>query len=267
MKSQSIKKLPDSPGVYFFKRGKRILYIGKATSLRDRVKSYFNKDLINTRGPLIVKMLGEATNVSFIQTDSVLEAVILEANQIKKHQPLYNTKEKDNKSFNYVVITKEDYPRVLIIRERALNKFGYKFVAGPFPKGNELKEAIRIVRKIFPFRDKCKIPHSGSTAETAGACFNRQLGLCPGVCTGEISKRDYNKTIHHIILFFEGKKRQLVKTLEKEMKTLAKARNFEEAQKVKKTLFALNHIRDVSLLKQEASSRKYEVGFKKYAFS
>lgn len=261
MKSQILKKLPNTPGVYFFLKGKKILYIGKATSLKDRVKSYFNKNIVHTRGPLIVKMLEESTNVSFIKTDSVLEALILEASQIKKYQPIYNTKEKSNKSFNYVVITKEDYPRVLIQREREITPsqplplprgggkgWGVSKAFGPFPHGSELKEAMRIVRKIFPFRDKCNPPFRG---ETAKVCFNAQIGLCPGVCTGEISKKDYNKIIRHLILFFEGKKPQLVKSLEKEMKLLAKTRKFEEADKVKKTIFALNHIRDVSLLKND----------------
>jgi excinuclease ABC subunit C len=108
IKSQDLKKyhLPDAPGVYFFKAGNRVLYIGKATSLKDRVKSYFSIDLISTRGPLLVDLIYKANKIDFIKTDSVLEAVILEANLIKKHQPKYNTKEKDNKSFNYVVITK-----------------------------------------------------------------------------------------------------------------------------------------------------------------
>ena len=109
MKSQDFKKtnLPETPGVYLFKQGKSVLYVGKATSLKDRVKSYFSSDLIAARGPLLVDMVFKADRVEFEQTDSVLEALILEAHLIKKIQPKYNTKEKDNKSYNYVVITKE----------------------------------------------------------------------------------------------------------------------------------------------------------------
>src|SRR5947207_1786208 len=114
MKNESFKKLklPDKSGVYFFKSGKDILYIGKATSLQDRVKSYFSKDLIQTRGPLLVDMVFKAGTVDWQITDSVLEALILEASLIKKHQPYFNTKEKDDKSFNYVCITKELFPKV-----------------------------------------------------------------------------------------------------------------------------------------------------------
>src|SRR3989338_6324858 len=118
MKLKSFKKikLPDKSGVYFFKKGKNILYIGKATSLRDRIKSYFSKDLINTRGPLILDMVFKADNIKWKVSQSVLEALILEANLIKKHQLYYNTREKDDKSFNYVVITTEKLPKVVIVR-------------------------------------------------------------------------------------------------------------------------------------------------------
>ena len=114
IKSLSKFKLPDAPGVYFFLKGGKLLYIGKATSLKDRVKSYFVRDLIGTRGPLIVDMAFKATNLKFQKCDSVLEALILEANLIKKHQPYYNTKEKDDKSFNYVCVTKEKLPKYTV---------------------------------------------------------------------------------------------------------------------------------------------------------
>ena len=246
------KKLPDAAGVYLFKKGKEILYIGKATSLRDRVRSYFSADLANTRGQFIVDMVGKAEKIDYFKTDSVLEAIILESNLIKKYQPKYNTKEKDDKSYNYVIITKEDFPRVLLIRGRELEAQGgtrelnikYKF--GPYPNGSAIKEGLKIIRKIFPFRDKCN-PSKGSPWKP---CFNRQIGLCPGVCSGEISKADYADTIRNIKLFFEGKKKTLVKKLEWQMKEFAKNREFEKAGKVKKTLFALNHIQDVALIKK-----------------
>lgn len=241
------KKLPDSPGVYLFRGAKReILYVGKATSLRSRVASYFQRDLIETRGPIIVGMVEAAKNIDFIETDSVLEALILEAHFIKKHQPPYNTKEKDNKSFNYVVITKEEFPRVLTMRGRELEssalKIKYSF--GPFPQGGALRDALVIVRKIFPFRDKC-------TPGTGKPCFNAQIGLCPGVCSGTISKSEYAKMITRIKLFFEGKKKILIRKLEQEMKARAKVLKFEDASRIKRMLFALAHIQDVALLKAD----------------
>ena len=155
-------KLPDTPGVYFFKKGREILYIGKATSLRDRVRSYFSRDLVETRGMLLVDMVAKASVIDFIQTDSVVEALLLEAELIRKHRPYYNTKEKDDKSYNCVVITKEDFPRVLILRKKDLDsnlnaeRYTLNAVFGPFPNGTQLREALKIIRRIFPFRDaKC----------------------------------------------------------------------------------------------------------------
>src|SRR3989344_4862323 len=241
MKSQDLKKcaLPDTPGVYFFKRGQKILYIGKATSIKDRVKSYFSCDILLTRSPLIAKMLEEAKKIKCVETDSVLEALILEASEIKKHQPFYNSKEKDDKSYNYVSLTREDFPKLLITRGSG--------TYGPFPHSSELREALKIIRKILPFRDeKCKI--------TGRPCFNAQIGLCPGPCAGWVSKKDYRKIIQHLKLFFEAKKPQLVRTLEKEMKVHAKEQKFEEAEKIKRKIFALDHIQDVALIKNDFES-------------
>jgi len=261
MKSQDLKKinLPDAPGVYFFfarrkggKHGSQILYIGKATSLKDRVKSYFARDILLTRSPLIAKMLEEAGKVEFVETDSVLEALLLEANEIKKYQPLYNSKEKDDKSYNYVTITEEDFPKVVVTRGAG--------TYGPFPHGVELREALKIIRKLFPYRDKCKpagLRHdeAGSGLAKAGKpCFNAQIGLCPGPCAGWISKRDYKKVIRHLRLFFEAKKSQLVRSLEKSMNQLSKEYKFEEAGKVKKQIFALDHIQDIALIKENLTT-------------
>jgi excinuclease UvrABC nuclease subunit len=257
------KKLPDSPGVYFFKNGKEILYIGKATSLRDRVKSYFSTDLIKTRGRLLVDMVTLSKTIDFIKTDSVLEAFMLESQEIKKHLPKYNTKEKDNKSFNYVVVTQEDFPQVLVRRGRNIEKevsdVGYKYVFGPYPYGGELKEAMRLIRKIFPYRDDKCHPLQGRP------CFNYSIGLCPGVCCGAMNKQEYGRTINHLRLFFQGKKSQLVTVLKKEMKAYAKEQKFEQANDIKRTLLALEHIQDISMIKKErfgVHTMRRELGFK-----
>lgn len=253
MKIKSLKRfgLPDAPGVYFFKRGSKILYIGKATSLEDRVKSYFVRDILMTRSPLIAKMLEEADRIDFVSTDSVLEALILEASEIKKHQPHYNSIQKDDKSYNFVTISKEEFPKVIVTRGSG--------TYGPFPHGGELKEALKIIRKIFPYRDlKCKI--------MGRPCFNAQLGLCPGPCAGLISKADYRKTIRNIKLFFEAKKPRLLGTLEKEMASLAKKQNFEEAEKIKRQIFALDHIQDIAIIKSQILSTKSETGFRIEAY-
>ncbi len=280
MNLEGFKKqnIPDSPGVYFFKKGKDILYIGKATSLKERVRSYFNDDLIKSRGRLLVDMVSQADSIEWQTTDSVLEAFILETELIKNHLPKYNTKEKDNKSFNYVVFTDEDYPRVLVVRGRNLKLSGqskekqreilgyeYTHVFGPYPFGAELREALKLIRKIFPYRDKCEVcvekrkgtlVSDGSTLKGTRTgckpCFNRTLGLCPGVCTGEITKTKYKKRIEELALFFKGEKLKVVEKLEKDMKLAAKELRFEDAGEIKKTLYALSHIHDISLIKKES---------------
>lgn len=252
MKYQDLKtvKLPSAPGVYFFVGSKgNFLYIGKATVLHDRVRSYFGRDIPTTRGPQITAMVKKAKNLKFQKTDSVLEALILEAELIRKYSPPYNTKEKDNKSFNHIIITDEDYPRVLIMRGRELEKMlpslrpKIKNSFGPFPKGGILRDAMKIIRKIFPFRDTCA-PQSGKR------CFNRQIGLCPGVCSGEVTQGEYQQHIKNLQLFLRGRKKEVMQNLKKEMRSHAMLREFEKAGEIKRRLFALNHIHDIALFKR-----------------
>ena len=220
MQREDLKQfeVPDTPGVYFFKDvKKKILYIGKATSLLSRVRSYFNPDLIETRSPLIAAMVETAHAIEWTETDSVLEALILEAHLIKTHQPFYNTKEKDNKSFNYLVFTKEVFPQVRVIRGRELfqdwNQGDIKYTFGPFPNGSALRDALKIVRRIFPFRDeKCK-PCDRANMQSCKPCFNRQIGLCPGVCTGEVTAKEYTVTIKHLKELFSGNFKGLKRAL------------------------------------------------------
>lgn len=278
MNSQELKKynIPDKSGVYFFLKGRTILYIGKATSLRDRVKSYFNKDLINSRGPAILDMVIQSNNLKWEETDSVLEALILESNLIKKYLPKYNTKEKDNKSFNYVCITSEKLPKILIIRGRSLDKEKYDSVFGPFPNGSQLKEAMKIIRRIFPYLDN-------DSNKKNNREFYRQLGLVPlfgdrkwkssfPSCSGtdpvphtlrpEGEKlfldyhKQYKNNIKNLKLFFQGKKKDVIFNLKKEMMVCAKKKEFEKAGEIKKRIFALNHINDVALIKEENVSEK-----------
>lgn len=256
MKRQELNKLnmPDNPGVYIFRGpARKILYVGKATSLRDRVRSYFGSDIATTRSTAIAAMVDTAKSLTWQETESVLEALILEANLIKQHQPPYNSRDKDNKSFNYLVITKEDFPRVLVVRGRQLftdwndGEVGQLF--GPYPEGGALKEAVKIVRKIFPFRDTCT---PCAPNKTCRPCFNRQIGLCPGVCSGEVSKKEYALTIKYIKQLFSGNFKGLKRQLARDMQTAAKAEHFETATKLRRQIAALEHIRDVSLIKDES---------------
>ncbi|MBX2866801.1 GIY-YIG nuclease family protein [Candidatus Kaiserbacteria bacterium] len=255
MEKKDLKKnIPDTPGVYFFLGArKEILYIGKATSLRNRVQSYFSSDIKEKRSELIEKMVIEAKTVEWTETDSVLEALIMETNLIRTHTPRYNTVSKDNKSFNHLIITKEEFPRVLVVRGKDLveqyDEGDIQYHFGPFPSGGLFREALKIIQRIFQFYDTPQpVGKEKSKMAKGKVDFNRQIGLYPDMQ----SKEEYKKTIRHIRLFFEGKKKQVIKELEKEMKELAKKERFEEAQDVKKKIFALQHIQDVALIKEDA---------------
>lgn len=286
--------LPEAPGVYFFKNAENILYIGKATSLKDRAKSYFSNDILHTRGLHIANMISLADKVEFQTTRSVLEALLLENELIKKYKPLYNTKEKDDKSYWTICITKEDFPRVLLVRNKnILNDAGKistskiftlkgsdNFVSknfscidslffikhknefieidktfGPYPSGEYAKEALKVVRKIFPFRDKCEIFDKEKPWQKK-PCFSYQIGLCPGSCAGVISKKEYVKQINRLSEFLSGNGEELRKKLEKEMQEYSNKQEFENAQKIKDMIFALEHIRDAHLIKKENDSNK-----------
>ena len=212
MKKEEVhfETLPENPGIYLFydERG-AVLYIGRATELRSRVRSYFSERLITDRGLRLAEALEKTTRIETIETDSVLEAYILEANLIKEYQPAYNVVDKDNKSFQFVGITKEAFPRVMVIRgrdlEQGIKNTSFARIFGPFPRGAVLKEALRILRKILPFRDKCT-PYTQSRKKQPKKCFQAQLGLCPGVCDGSIGEEEYAKRVREIRMFLSGRK-------------------------------------------------------------
>ncbi len=252
------KKIPDAPGVYFFLgKRKEILYIGKATSLRSRVRSYFDGKIKEKRSGLIENMVVEAKSLEWTVTDSVLEAMLLEVNLIRTHKPRCNTISKDDKSYNHLVITDEEFPRVLVVRGKDLHAEGdrikYRKIYGPFPHGMLFKEALKIIRKLFQFYDTAlPVDTQTSKMHKGKMDFNRQIGLYPD----QVSEREYARTIHHIELFFEGKKGTVIKELEREMHACAKKEKFEYAHALKKKIFALKHIHDVALMKDE--SRVYK---------
>ena len=226
-------KLPDKPGVYLFldKKGE-ILYIGRATLLKRRVASYFRNDL----DPRIKEMVGLAAKIEHYVTETVLESFILEANLIKKHWPKYNIREKDDRSFIYIVIAEADYPKPVIVRGKDLEKFpaGSAKVFGPYKSLRIAGEILKIARRIFPY-GTC-LPLYSSDNRRGKPCFHYQIGLCSGICVGAVSKEDYQKNINNLILFLSGEKKRLIKKLTKE--------NPQQAE-------SLKHIRDASLLIRE----------------
>lgn len=253
------KKLPEIPGVYIMKDAKgAVLYVGKAVNLRRRVSSYFERP----HDYRISKMVSLIRSIETKKTDTAIEALILESKLIKKFLPPYNVLEKDDKSFLYVEITKEKFPRVLITRGKDLKtpgrglKIAKQF--GPFTSSSSLKEALKILRKIFPWSTHTPESLMSSALHDTRyklhakrACFEYELGLCPGTCIGEITSVEYKKNIARLVMFFEGKKEAIIRSLEKEMTALSKKREFEKAEKLKRQVFALNHIHEVALIKED----------------
>jgi excinuclease UvrABC nuclease subunit len=257
--------LPDVPGVYIFKQGRKVLYVGKATSLRDRVRSYFDDDLIATRGPRIVDMVTNADRVAHEPTPTVLEALVREAALIKKYDPPANTDGKDGSTFLYAVITAEEIPRVLAVRgsnidfksKRMLSPVNCKLRAiyGPFPSGYQLREGLRLISRIFPFFDTEKslelvegrVRPIGNKHHVARVEFNRQIGQYPR----EFNRQSYLRSIRNISMFLAGRGKELRRDLERQMKRAAEEERFEDAADARRQLFALDHIQDVSLIKDE----------------
>lgn len=250
-KESKYKNLPETPGVYLFKnKAGKLLYIGKAGNLKRRVSSYF----LRPHDYRIQKLASEISDIEYKKTDTAIEALILEAELIKKRMPLYNIREKDDKSFLFVEIVKEMFPRVLLVRGKEKIK-GRRF--GPFTSAAQAREALKIIRRIFPFsthpirdHDTVAKRQPGSNGTGAKPCFDYQIGLCPGTCVGAISQKEYLKNIKNLELFFEGKKKKIVGNLKKDMAAASRTMEYEKADRIKRQLFALQHIQDVALIKE-----------------
>ncbi|MEI6588049.1 MAG: UvrB/UvrC motif-containing protein [Candidatus Moraniibacteriota bacterium] len=279
--AKKLKNLPASPGVYIFygasarggSRETRILYVGKATSLKDRVSSYFQSRSGYARP--IEMFIDQIVDIEVRKTETVLEAYILEQELIKKWQPKFNVDGKDDKSFVYAVITKEEFPRVLLLRKRELEKnqnvnltlptgrqemqndkvklknikipdtkyqISYTKLYGPYISQKNIEIALKILRKIFPYHSKAQ--------KTEKGCLDFQIGFCPGPYAGAISKDDYAKNIRGIKMILEGKKKSLVTKMKKEMSELSEKQEFEKAGQVRNAIFALQHIADVALISE-----------------
>lgn len=246
---------------FYYDERDRLLYIGKATSLKKRVGSYFTK----AHDRRIQELVSKIARIDYIQTPTGIEALVLEANQIKVHKPPYNVMLKDDKTFMYLVITNEDFPRPLLMRGKEIERMGtnpfdqtlstkakkqFLAVYGPYTSSRSLKMALDLVRRVIPW--------SVCGERKGRPCFDAHIKRCPGVCTGVIGKREYRKIIRRLMLFFEGKKALLVKRLHKEMKAAAKAERFKEAAQIKRQIFSLEHIQDVALITKEDVDLPYK---------
>lgn len=222
--ADKLATLPDNPGVYLMKnQDGTIIYVGKAVNLKNRVRSYFRTlppDALKTKA-----LVRNIADFEYIIVDNEVEALVLECNLIKKYRPKYNISLKDDKTYPYLKITNEDYPRVIITRNYI--KDGGKYF-GPYPSVTVLRETLELLRSIFPFR-VCK----QRTFTNDRPCLNYQIKRCYAPCCGKISKEDYAQLIAKINDFFDGKHEELLADLTKQMNEAAENLHFEQAARLR----------------------------------
>ena len=237
-----IALMPKLPGCYqYFDKDNNIIYIGKAKNLYNRVNSYFvgKKD-----SPKLQIMVPQIKKIECIVVNSEIEALILENELIKKYKPKYNVLLKDDKKFPYFLITKEDYPKITIVRKATRNPFKGKYY-GPYTDSRAMHATLEVINKIFPLK-KCNTPKYKSRP-----CLYYDLGQCCAPCQNKISSEEYKKIIKNVELFLSGKRKELIKKLKEEMQKASKACDFEKA------LLLRNSIQDI-----EKTMEKQNIVFK-----
>lgn len=239
---EKIKTLPLSCGVYIMKSQEgEVLYVGKATSLRKRVSSYFSRQVSLKTGLLV----SHIADIEYIECENEEQALILEAALIKEKKPKYNISLRDDKSYPYVEITDEEFPRIYITRKRTNKK---SIFLGPYPQVNVVKSVLNILRKIFPYCT-CRCFKKSK-------CLFFHLKLCPAPCAGEISSQGYKENIKAIIKVFKGEREELIEHLRKKMEKLSSENKFEEAAQLRDKLNALINLYQGRNLTHELISLK-----------
>ena len=224
---EKIRSLPLTSGVYLMKdRAGKVIYVGKAVSLRKRVQSYFRKNPVVSKVDYLV---AEIADLDWIMTQSEAEALILEASLIKKYQPKYNVELRDDKTYPLIEVTGETFPGVFVVRPRVKNPESRYY--GPYVNPRLIREALTFIRRIFHFRTCDPFPDK--------PCLDFHIGLCDAPCCGNISRREYAAIIRHVCQILEGRKNELFRDLQRDMERFSKARRFEQAAKVRDQLYAL----------------------------
>ncbi len=223
----TLKKLPDRPGVYLMKDSRGVvLYVGKAQSLRSRVRSYWQKQAVGGEVHRIRSVIDRVADVEVTQTDSVSEALLLEANLIKRYAPRFNVRLKDDKSYPYIKITMaDDFPR--IERTRKLPKDGSRYF-GPYASATSVDESMNLIRRLFPFRT-CTLDIKDGKRTLQRPCLLYHIKRCQGPCIEAIAKDAYRADIDQVVLFLEGRQETLVKALEQDMAEAAERTEYERA--------------------------------------
>ena len=228
-------EIPPEPGVYLLRDGSdRLIYIGKSRKLRSRVRSYFRDSTNKTER--INTMVKLVTEIEFIVTDTEAEALALEANLIKQHQPYFNVLLKDDKKYPYLCITwSEEYPRIFITRKRQLGKAKDKYY-GPYTDSSILREIVHLCQRIFPLRQRPQPLFKDRP------CLNYDIGRCPGVCQKLVSTVEYGKIVQKVAMVFQGRSQELIDILTAQMETAAEELNFENAAKIRDQIVALKSL-------------------------
>lgn len=232
---EKLKLLPAKPGVYLMRDAAgEIIYVGKAASLKNRVRSYFSSD--HSDAPKVQAMVSHIADLEWIITDSEVEALILECNLIKKHRPKYNVRLVDDKHYPYLKVTlQDDYPRIVITR--SIKKDGAKYF-GPYTRSGAMYETLKLLRKLFPLRS-C----SNSTLQRQDRpCLNYHIKRCLAPCAGKVTKERYGEIIQQVILFLDGKQEDLVKTLEAQMYQASEKLQFEKAAQLRDQIQAIHQV-------------------------
>jgi excinuclease ABC subunit C len=232
-----LKNLPNEPGCYLFKgKNDKVIYVGKAKSLKKRVKSYYQKDDLDIKTQNMVKNI---ISFDFVATDSEVEALILEDTLIKKHQPKYNIRLKDAKSHSYILLTDEEFPRALIARR----KIGSGRFYGPFVSAAERDYILQFLKKTFLLRTCNKLPKK--------VCLRYHINLCEGPCVNLISKKDYNAKFKNVKLILSGKTDKVLKNLEQDMKDYSENQQFEKAMTTRDQINAILHLNERQKMQRE----------------
>ncbi|MCP9882117.1 excinuclease ABC subunit UvrC [Cyanobium sp. Alchichica 3B3-8F6] len=226
-----LREVPSEPGCYLLRDASdRILYIGKAKLLRNRVRSYFQSGSGHAHSPRISLMVRQVAEIEFIVTDSEAEALALESNLIKQNQPHFNVLLKDDKKYPYLCITwSETYPRIFITRRRRFRSPLDRFY-GPYVDVGLLRRTLTLVKRVFPLRQRPQPLYRDRT------CLNFDIGRCPGVCQEKISSDDYHRTLRQVAMVFQGRNEELLELLHEQMGKYAERLDFESAARVRDQL-------------------------------
>ena len=256
MSKSQLKTLPAKPGVYLFRDANGdVLYVGKAKSLRPRVRSYFQTGRA-TAAAQIALLPSRVADIEVIVTGTEVEALHLEQNLVKRHRPPFNVRLRDDKSFPYIAVTVEDeYPRVMFTRERHRRGVWY---FGPYANAKKVRETLDVLNRVFPYRP-CEGPKPGR--HSGIPCLDYHIERCLAPCVGYVSKEDYRAIIDSVIEFLSGDVRPIQRELEQKMNEAAREERFEDAARYRNRLFAVQHLVERQAVERQSVGTVDVIGF------